>query len=737
MATKRQQRNEEKKKEMPQAAPVTSSNAVYQSKWFPYAIIALFTIGIYFNTIWNKYAIDDTIVLTDNKFTLQGFQGIKDIMTHDAFVGFFGERGSKLVSGGRYRPLSIVTLAIEVQFFGQNPAVSHAVNVLLFALSCVLLFHILNMLLPPRKETAFYLTIPFITAMLYAAHPIHTEAVSNIKGRDEIMGMLLALLSLFAALKFVRSGKFYHLIYGMLVFFLALLSKENAITFMAVIPLAYYFFTKAKIRDYVAVIGLYLLPVIGFMVMRTFFTESGITSDSPEILNNPFAYTPNFIDRYPVIFYTFILYWKLLLFPHPLSHDYYYNQIPVIGWSDWRFYVSLILNALLFLYAVVKLRQKSIASFAILFYFLTFSIVSNLVFTVGVLMNERFVYMCSLGFCLLLAFLLVNGMDRKIISPKIMTAIFGVVLVLYSVKTIARNTDWVDNLTLFIVDSKTSENSSKIQTSVGGDLTKLAGENYESAKKSGDLQRYCDLLNMDINTAALPDTIVQQKLLEQSIVHLRKAIAIYKTHSNAWLLLGNAEYKLYKNPQQAMVDYENAAAYRVGGYYDAWYNMGCVQIENNMAGPAKENFLKAVAIKPDEFACRFNLAEAYSRLGVADSAIYWYEKTLELKANDAVCFYKIGTIYGKQLNDLPKAVNYINKALNINPEVPLYYEDLGVAYGLMKEYDKAIAVSQRCIAKFPKYGPAYMNLAVSYRNKGDIAQADAFQAKAMQLGRGN
>ena len=60
----------------------------------PYLIILLFTTGIYFNTIWNTYAIDDTLVLTENKFTLQGFSGIKDLMTHDAFVGFFGERGS-------------------------------------------------------------------------------------------------------------------------------------------------------------------------------------------------------------------------------------------------------------------------------------------------------------------------------------------------------------------------------------------------------------------------------------------------------------------------------------------------------------------------------------------------------------------------------------------------------------------------------------------------------------------
>jgi len=92
----------------------TSTQSVFDFHHFtiPYIIIFVFTCMIYSNTLWNKYAIDDTIVITDNKFTQKGFAGIKDLMTHDAFVGFFGERGSKLVSGGRYRPLSMVTLAL-------------------------------------------------------------------------------------------------------------------------------------------------------------------------------------------------------------------------------------------------------------------------------------------------------------------------------------------------------------------------------------------------------------------------------------------------------------------------------------------------------------------------------------------------------------------------------------------------------------------------------------------------
>ena len=716
----------------PVARPVLSIRP-----WLPYIIILLFTSGIYINTLWNKYTIDDTLVLTDNKFTLQGFGGIKDLMTHDAFVGFFGERGSGLVSGGRYRPLSIVSLAVEIEFFGLNPAVSHAVNVFLFTLTCLLLYYFLSYLLPHRKDVPFYLTIPFIATMLYAGHPIHTEAVANIKGRDEIMGMLFSLLALAGAVKYVKTNQIIHVLGGVVFFFLGLLSKENAITFMAVIPLTFYYFTHAKTKHYVFTIALYIIPVIAFLAMRQIYTKAGITAESPEILNNPFAYLPKttegFLQRYATIIYTFLLYFKLLIFPHPLTHDYYFNQVPFIGATDIGFIVSLLVNGGLLIFALMGLRKKSLASYAILFYFITFSIVSNLLFTVGILMNERFVYMCSLGFCILLALLLVSGKEKLKLSNTVFTGMIAFILLLYSVKTISRNTDWVDNLSLFLIDSKVSTNSSKVQMSAGGDLTKLVDENFDTLRSNGRLKHITDLLDMNIDINAVPDSILKKQILKKSIEYLNRTLVIYPTHSNAWLLLGNASYKLDKDTAKAIEYYQKAAAYRVGGYYDAWYNIGCVQIENNQVALAKENFLKALAIKPEEYACRYNLAEAYKKLMLPDSAIYWYKKTLEVKPLDAASNYMIGTIYGKQLNQLALAIEYLNKAIQCNPNVEVYYEDLGVAYGLSGQYDASIAISNRCIQKFPNYAPAYMNLAVSYRNKGNIQLADQNMQKANQL----
>jgi tetratricopeptide (TPR) repeat protein len=322
-------------------------------------------------------------------------------------------------------------------------------------------------------------------------------------------------------------------------------------------------------------------------------------------------------------------------------------------------------------------------------------------------MNERFMFFSSIGFSILLGYCLLQLDQKYKFSTKTMMLIVIVILSLYSVKTFSRNFAWKDNFTLFMTDVEVSTESSKIHTSCGGDLTKAADRE--------------------------PDTLKKKALLKESIQHLEKAIQIYPTHSNAWLLLGNALYKLDRNPQSAINAYEKAKAYRVGGYYDALYNIGCVQVENGMAAQSIPNFSEALKVKPDAFECKYNLAEAYSKSNKPDSAILWYQKSIEQKPNDANSYYKIGTIYGKQLGNLDNAIVNIEKAITVNPKVEVYYEDLAVAYGMKGQFDNAIATSLRCLQVNPKYVPAIKNLFVSYNLKGDKENAQKYGAQLQQL----
>ena len=148
---------------------------------------------LYLNTLNHDYALDDAIVIHKNIFTTNGFSGIPDLLSNDSFYGFFQERGkSQLVSGGRYRPLTPVMFAIEWGLFGNTPFIGHLINVLLYAFLAVVVYRFFLFLLGKKKHA---LWASAIAALIFTIHPVHSEVVANIKGRDEICALLFGLLS--------------------------------------------------------------------------------------------------------------------------------------------------------------------------------------------------------------------------------------------------------------------------------------------------------------------------------------------------------------------------------------------------------------------------------------------------------------------------------------------------------------------------------------------------------------
>ena len=207
-------------------------------------IILLLVCVFYCDTLTLNYALDDRMVIMESKPVLQGgWDGIKSIFTEDTFSGFFGGDKS-LVAGGRYRPLSQFTFLVEMQLFGQDvkskigdvndfeqlhnseneqyfvnshlPFVSHLFNLIYFALLCLLIYAVLKMVFERYTGEKWYMSLAFLAAVLFAIHPIHTEAVANVKGRDEIFAMLGAMGALWCCLKYADKHKWWYLLLAFL-----------------------------------------------------------------------------------------------------------------------------------------------------------------------------------------------------------------------------------------------------------------------------------------------------------------------------------------------------------------------------------------------------------------------------------------------------------------------------------------------------------------------------------------
>jgi len=223
-----------------------SEDKGYNISWIGGIIIFITAILLYIQTLPYEYVLDDQIVLTDNQYTNQGFSGISKILTTESFAGYFGEQ-KDILPGGRYRPLSIVTFAIENQLAGQNSKLSHFINTCLYATLCLLIYLTLcKMFLSNGKQ--WYCTIPFIATLLYTLHPLHTEVVANVKGRDELLAMLFSMSALFTTIKYFDTKKIAWLCLACVSFFLGLLAKENTLTFMAIIPITLFVFRDTSIK---------------------------------------------------------------------------------------------------------------------------------------------------------------------------------------------------------------------------------------------------------------------------------------------------------------------------------------------------------------------------------------------------------------------------------------------------------------------------------------------------------
>ena len=636
--------------------------------WFTNAklhmiIIAVFAAVLYVNTLGHQYALDDSIVITDNDFTLEGVSGIGDIMRYDTFRGFFKVEGKdKLVSGGRYRPFTLVMFAAGISMWGEKPGISHFINLLLYAGIGIMLYLWVRLLLKNKSAYGYGWFIALATALLFVAHPVHTECVANIKGRDEIMALLGSVIAAYFMLKsYLSKGKSNTKYIGIacLAFVIALFSKENTITFLGVVPLMLFVFTKANLGEAIVKSLPLLVPTVLFMIVRTAVIGFDVGGDPPtEMMNNPFikiqgnGYVPfSGGERLATIFYTLLRYLQLLVVPYPLTHDYYPRHIAIMNFGNWQAILSVVLHLGLLVYGLMLSAKKNILGFGILYYIGTLFIVSNLLFPVGTNMAERFIFMPSVGFCFVVAVLLhqlfVKIKREKLISfsnYRIPLGIVGVVALVFGVMTVARNPIWYNNMTLFVNDADISVNSAKLQNSVGGELvTKSVDEKDETKRKA---------------------------MINKAIGHLNQAIKIHPNYKNAYLLLGNAYNYLQ--------DYDKSISY----------------------------YEHALSIDP-------NYVDANSNL--------------------AVTYRSAGRYYGEQKNDLNKALAYLTKAEQANPQDLETIRLLGVVYGMSGNSNKAISYFTKVTTLQPNSAAAWLNLGNAYGQAGDTQKAESFRQKAVAL----
>jgi Tfp pilus assembly protein PilF len=536
-------------------------------------LLLAIVVFVYGNTLVNAFTMDDIAL-----YIVRNPQ-----VTHPSLQALFTPYYPV------FRPVTFSTFALDWKIGNGRPLAFHVVNLVLHAAVTLLFYMLLQTVLQSLQHGK---AVAFAAALLFAVHPIHTEAVASIVGRAELLaaGFLIA-----AWLLHLQDRE----IPALVCFILALLSKESAVVLL---PLA-------LIGDFVrgqwkptfrylriaAMTGLYVIVL--WKVQGNHFGPAGIS-----VLDNPLASIP----AVPRIFNALHVAWKyvgLQVYPATLSCDYSYNEIPVYdlryGLSHTLPWVIASLAALGgWIWAVRKRQMGVVLAGGI--YLVGFATTANILMPIGTIMGERLAYFPSAGFCLLVA-LAWNWLQER--QRKLAVGALAVLVAVLGVRTVLRNRDWKDNRTLYTAAVRAVPQSAKMHFGLA--INYLEAKQFDPARKEFQT-------TLQINPA-YPEALASYGLLEFSQGNYQAAgrmmeQAFYTIGRNnpAYDAIAVDLATLYMKTDHldGALDLLNREISESPGYAGAWACRAVLRYKGGQIAVARADAEMALRLDPDNWRAR-------------------------------------------------------------------------------------------------------------------------------------
>ncbi len=455
------------------------------SKYTVIVIIILISISVYLNTLPNEFVYDDVDQVMKNKW-IRDVRNVPKIFLTDVWA--FEEIEGKMPSN-YYRPFMHIIYMMDYHIFGLRPWGFHLTNIIFHAGVSVLVFLIISTLInqfnqivsqtwsdsPSEVDKAKkghrgkvksqnlksqILGPPFIASLLFATHPIHTEAVSWVGGVHELLFSFFYLISFYLYIK--ADGKWgkeftlnphHHMsagfILSVLFFFLATFCKETTFTLPILLfaydcsfrkdiilplsPKTLYHLLK-RYLPYLIVSGVYLS--LRVYALRGFAPEKRYTQ-----LSN-YEY---FINVFPL----FTQYLEKLFLPINMNAFYVFHPISSI--LQLKGIIALILT-LGFIFLVYFFRKHKVVFLCLLWIVIPLLPVLYIRALGENTFTDRYLYLPSVGFVALVSLAIEKIYRQKIfkqLTNPLIVLILIIMIGLYSVGTIRRNYVWKDNVSLF------------------------------------------------------------------------------------------------------------------------------------------------------------------------------------------------------------------------------------------------------------------------------------------------
>jgi Flp pilus assembly protein TadD len=590
-------------------------------KWFIALLVVLVvTLLSYANSVHNQFVFDDVYLIATNPH-IKGIQKIPNLLGY----------GKRMVF---YRPVRTITYALDYSlnenvwhFFGNykgrekglNPFGYHISNIFYHLVTSLLVFLIIGRLTGKSR-------VAFFAACLFALHPVHTDSVTYLSGRRDILCALFYLLGFYFFLSYRKTAHFGYIIGVFLAYLLSLGSKEMGVT-LPVLFLGYdcvntfswndkkvtpafskEIFSSLK-KSIMRSPSLYVLTFLGGLS----YSYYKVFIKSPSLQNA--YYGESLYTTMLTVGRILVHYIHLLLFPVNLNADYTFNAFPLSSsFFEFSTFSAFILLGIIAYLAVRLLPVNKLMAFGVFWFFVTLLPVCH-IFPHHELLAEHYLYLPSVGFLLVVALLCDRFMgERKYFL--FVAVCFAVVMLLFSARIIDRNRDWRTRVTLYEKTVKTAPQSARVRNNL-----------CEAYSRSGRV--------------------------DEAIVECRKALAI-------------------QSP-----------------YAEAHYNLGVTLYKQGRLDEAIDEYRKAITVEPGYAKALNNLGIAYIDKGDINKAIFYLAKGLKTNQANAEVLVGFGVAFIRK-GWLDRAVRQFQKALSIKPGLAVAHNNLAYCYYLKGDYQQGL-----------------------------------------------
>ncbi len=630
-------------------------------RWGALAAAAL-ALVLFLNILPNTFIWDDWQQIFENPY-LRSSAGIGKILASNVW-GFEGKNTNY------YRPLMHLTFFAGLHWFGSNPAGYHAISILLHAATSALAFLLL-------RRWSRNSGIALGAALLFAAHPIHTENVCWISGYPDLEATLFVLFALLLHAQFIQalsaeasaSPRVLWRAHGVgLLFFLALLSKETAIV-LPPICLAWELLQRRGIRRIVQeswpVYASMTAAFLAYMAMR--INALGGIMPYSKVSELPPG-TETYTKIALVYRYVEILFW-------PGELTVFHKFPPSTTLFAWRVILGALLLGLLAWGFLRLWRERCPEAIGLLIFAAALAPAFALPYGDFNLLGERYLYLPSLGFCWLIAWSVSKLAGR--LGHRGYTVLFAGLLAACAVRTEARNLDWLSEIPFYQKCVTLAPALAELRVLLGEAylrrdmLPQALQETRLAASLKKDYPEAANNLGQIYSRLDQPVKAVEQYSLAIGYAeNIGMRFAVARAYNNLAF-----ERSRMGDPAKAILAYRKAIEIQPG-FAGAYNNLGYLFLEEGDYVESESNLKKALEIEPTFAKAASNLGLLYIRMNKLDAADAALSDALRLEPRSGETYARIGELLLAR-GDRERAIQFFRRALELHPDNPRATAALG------------------------------------------------------------